>query len=110
MSDDQNPITPIPPGSMLVTPPAPIEELTMPIGVKEIYDTGVETKAAVKQLSEDLHAMREEDRERRAEARKRDEDVENRLRSLEKWRYGIGGAVAIAVSALGYAMQLKGGG
>lgn len=91
-----------------VGPPA--EEMIMTIGVKEIYDTGVATAAAVKEISKDLREAREAEQARRAEDRARIEDHETRLRALEKWRWAIGGAIGLGCSALGYAIQLKGGG
>ncbi|WP_435107360.1 hypothetical protein [Nocardiopsis synnemataformans] len=67
---------------------------------RDIYAVAMTTQGDVRRLVE-----RMETQEKRAEEREHDHDeahtdYENRLRALEKWRWGIGAAVGLALLAI----------
>lgn len=80
-----------------VEPLPPPDELTITVGAKEIYDGLLRVESKLDGLPIADHA-------------KRLDDHESRIRSVEHWRYATGGAIGLAATALGWLLQLRGGG
>lgn len=66
------------------------EGLSVTIGAREIYDELVGVRSDVRSLSEN-----------RADVDRSLDDHESRLRSVERWRYGIPGIIALSAVAAG---------
>lgn len=78
-----------PPGSIIVPPPntpAP-DELTITVGAKEIYDKLVHVESKLDALPTIDH--------------------EQRIRSLEKWRYATAGGIALGAAAIGWLLEIS---
>lgn len=72
------------------------DELTITIGAKEIYDELKRVGGVIEDMRED----RKEDLVARA-------DHESRLRSLERWKYGLGGSSMASLIAAGVSLLTK---
>ena len=76
-----------------MTTPAPPDPFTGVVTARDIYAVAMTTQGDVRRLVE-----RMETQEKRAEEREHDHDeahtdYENRLRALERWRWGTGAAL-----------------
>lgn len=81
----------------------PDDELSFTVSAREIYDLGQDTARMVREIKEDLSADR-------SAANDRHNDVETRVRGLERFKWEARGGMTLIAAVVGWLATVKSGG